>query len=119
MKKIKVILSIVCVGLLINPIYTVFAQGNKEQQILPGKSNVEVIDKLNKEQAEDLLKINNPELDYIYQGDEQTFNALQEKGLNGYVFLPDVDGDIGYFVEKNTTEIYYFHPSGYLEKVIK
>lgn len=53
----------------------------------------------------------------IYQGNASDFEALKAKNLNGYVFLPDADGDIGYFVNENTSEIYYFHPSGYLELV--
>ncbi len=57
----------------------------------------------------------NPNVKYIYQGTESDFKALQEKGLKGYVFLPDIDGDLGMFVNKDNAKIYYFHPSGYLE----
>jgi len=73
------------------------------------------IDVLNKEESEDLLKEINPDIEYLYQGDENTFPVLKEKNLSGYVFLPNVDGDMGYFVDKNDSHIYLFHPSGYLE----
>ncbi|MBO3446362.1 hypothetical protein JWF52_18235 [Clostridium sp. CCUG 7971] len=79
------------------------------------KNTVEVIEVLNQEQAKELLKMVNPDMNYVYQGNETTFEVLSQKGLSGYVFLPDVDGDMGLFVDKNTTKIYYFHPSGYLE----
>lgn len=79
------------------------------------KNTVEVIEVLNQEQAKELLKMVNPDMNYVYQGNETTFEALSKKGLSGYVFLPDVDGDMGLFVDKNTAKVYYFHPSGYLE----
>ncbi|WP_250673227.1 hypothetical protein LZ906_005890 [Paraclostridium ghonii] len=72
---------------------------------------------LTKDDALKLLLDMNPNLVYAYQGDENTFSALKNKGLSGYVFLPNVDTDLGYFVDKNTSSIYYFHPSGYLEKI--
>lgn len=72
---------------------------------------------LTKDDALKLLLDMNPNLAYSYQGDENTFSALKNKGLSGYVFLPNVDTDLGYFVDKNTSSIYYFHPSGYLEKI--
>ena len=90
---------------------TVFAQNNTNETNV----QVQVIEKLNKEQAEELLEMYNPNVKYIYQGTEDDFEALQEKGLKGYVFLPDADTDIGYFVDKESSQIYYFHPSGYLE----
>ncbi|CEH33562.1 hypothetical protein [Romboutsia lituseburensis] len=72
---------------------------------------------LTKEEAEKLLLEYNNKVKYIYQGDASQFKSLKEKNLQGYVFLPDVDTDIGYFVDKNTCSIYFFHPSGYLELV--
>lgn len=86
---------------------------NKEEKL--DKNTVEVIEVLNQEQAKELLKMVNSDMNYIYQGDETTFEALSQKGLSGYVFLPDVDGDMGLFVDKNTAKVYNFHPSGYLE----
>ena len=73
------------------------------------------INKLNKEEAEELLSMYNPNVKYIYQGTENDFAALKEKGLEGYVFLMDADTDLGMFVNKDDAKIYYFHPSGYLE----
>ena len=68
-----------------------------------------------KEEAEELLSMYNPNVKYIYQGTENDFVALKEKGLEGYVFLMDADTDLGMFVNKDDAKIYYFHPSGYLE----
>lgn len=48
-------------------------------------------------------------------GDENTYSVLKEKGHEGYVFLPNAPTDLGMFVNKNTKEIYYFHPSGYMD----
>lgn len=79
------------------------------------KSNVSKA--LSRDDALNLLLDMNPNLVYAYQGDENTFPVLKSKGLSGYVFLPNVDTDLGYFVDKNTSSIYYFHPSGYLEKI--
>lgn len=72
---------------------------------------------LSKEEAKQLLININPELEYLYQGDENNFSALKERNLTGYVFLPNVDGDIGYFIDKTNSDVYFFHPSGYLELV--
>lgn len=79
--------------------------------------SVEVNKTITKEQAKDLLEVKNPNVEYLYQGDENNFGVLKDKGLSGYVFLPNVEGDMGYFVDKTTQEIYYFHPSGYLELI--
>ena len=113
MKKAIITLSIICAGIFaVNNIdETVFAQNNTNETNV----EVQVIEKLNKEQAEELLEIYNPNVKYIYQGTENDFEALKEKDLKGYVFLPDVDTDLGMFVNKDNAKIYYFHPSGYLE----
>ncbi|MGL4913832.1 MAG: hypothetical protein ACRC3Y_15530 [Romboutsia sp.] len=76
---------------------------------------VEVIDVLDQEEAKELLQMYKKDVEFAYQGDENAFEALAQKGLSGYVFLPDYDTDLGFFVDKNTSSIYYFHPSGYLE----
>lgn len=70
---------------------------------------------LSKEDALNLLKEKNDKVDYSYMGDEETYSVLKEKGHQGYVFLPDIQTDLGMFVNKNTREIYYFHPSGYMD----
>lgn len=71
---------------------------------------------LSKEEALDLLnKENDNNQEYGYMGDENTFNVLKEKGHEGYVFVPDVSTDLGLFVDKNTSEVYVFHPSGSLD----
>lgn len=79
------------------------------------ESNVEVINVLNKEQAQEVLKMYKKDVQFTYEGDENNFQALSQRGLSGYVFFPDYDTDLGFFVDKNTASIYYFHPSGYLE----
>lgn len=67
--------------------------------------------------AKELLLKYNDKVNYIYQGDADDFEYLKSKNFKGYVFLPNVDTDIGYFVDKETSNIYFFHPSGYLELV--
>ena len=70
---------------------------------------------LSKEDALNVLKEKNNKLDYNYMGDEESYSVLKEKGHEGYVFLPDAQTDMGMFVDKNTREVYYFHPSGYMD----
>lgn len=70
---------------------------------------------LNRDEALQILKDKNNKCDYDYMGDENTVNVLKEKGQEGYVFVPDVQTDLGLFVNKNTKEVYTFHPSGSLD----
>ncbi|WP_449036226.1 hypothetical protein [Peptostreptococcus stomatis] len=70
---------------------------------------------LSREDALNFLKEKNNKVDYSYMGDENTYSVLKEKGHEGYVFLPNAPTDLGMFVNKNTKEIYYFHPSGYMD----
>lgn len=124
MKKAIITLSILCGGLLIaNPMNNESFAEDKLNEINKIEINVEesgaqVVQTLNQEQAQNVLKIYNSDIEYSFQGDENTFEALKEKGLEGYVFLGNIEGDLGYFVEKDTADIYYFHPSGYLEKIL-
>ena len=125
MKKSIIALSILLTGILtISPI--TFAQNKANinykqinQNVINNQEevNIDINNTITKEQAKELLKLKNPNIQYLYQGDENTFTVLKEKGLSGYVFLPDVEGDMGYFVDKTTQNIYYFHPSGYLELI--
>ena len=125
MKKGIIALMFLCTGLLVfnqmentsfakedNSINTNITNKVEIENVEKEDSNIDV---LNKEESEDLLKEINPDIEYLYQGDENTFPVLKEKNLSGYVFLPNVDGDMGYFVDKNDSHIYLFHPSGYLE----
>ena len=110
MKKIAIAMILVISGLVVTPnIYNdVFAQDTN--------TNIEVKKELTKEEALKLLKEKfNKDLEYIYQGTECDFEALQKEGLTGFVFLPNVPTDMGLFVDKESGDIYYFHPSGYLE----
>ena len=117
MKKAIITLSLICAGLLAtsNIGDLVFAQDTTKNINKSNNVEVQVINKLNKEEAEELLSMYNPNVKYIYQGTENDFVALKEKGLEGYVFLMDADTDLGMFVNKDDAKIYYFHPSGYLE----
>ena len=118
MKKAIITLSILCGGLLIaSPVSnSIFAQGtNGIENNNKTNVTVEIVTELNKDQAKELLEIRNLNIEYIYKGDENTFEVLKEKGLSGYVFLPNVESDIGLFVDKDSAKVYNFHPSGYLE----
>lgn len=75
---------------------------------------------MSKSQAEAVLnkylnEVEKTDLTYTYQGDENTFESIKEKGIRGYVFLPNVDTDMAYLVDKDSGNIYFFHPSGYFE----
>lgn len=75
---------------------------------------------MSKSQAEAVLnkylnEVEKTDLTYTYQGDENTFESIKEKGIRGYVFLPNVDTDMAYLVDKDNGNIYFFHPSGYFE----
>lgn len=80
-------------------------------------STVKPVEYISKEQSLNLLKKHLPDVNFYYEGDESTFDYIKDKGLSGYVFLPEVDGDLAYFVDKTTANIYFFHPSGYLELI--
>ncbi|MGL5346541.1 MAG: hypothetical protein ACRDA3_04270 [Peptostreptococcaceae bacterium] len=112
MKKAIITLSILCGGLLIaSPIDNhIFAQGTSSEIVKEQKK-----EELNSDDAKKILEDYNPKIEYLYQGDENTYDALKEKGLSGYVFLPNIEGDLGMFVDKSNSKVYYFHPSGYLE----
>ncbi len=106
MRKLIIVLCILCSSLFfINPIKKLTYANDKINQQ----------NELTVEQAKELLLKYNNKVDYIYQGDASNFEYLKSKNLQGYVFLPDVDTDIGYFVDKQNSNIYFFHPSGYLE----
>lgn len=113
MKKSIIVLSVLVGGLfLVNPLEKqIFAQNDSKNQI------IEQTVKLSQEDALNILINNNNELTYIFQGNADKFESLSQQGLNGYVFLPDIDTDLGYFVDEDTSDIYYFHPSGYLELI--
>ena len=71
---------------------------------------------LTKAQALKLVKKLEPEVKgFTYMGNENTYKCIKQKGIKGYVFLPNCDGDMAYLVDKQTSHIYYFHPSGYFE----
>ena len=111
MKKSIIISFALCCLLLSGPVENlIFA--DQTEGVVSTQCNT-----LTQEQAKELLIKYNNKVDYIYQGTEDNFEALKSKNLHGYVFLPDADTDIGYYVDKESSQIYYFHPSGYLELV--
>ena len=108
MRKLIIVLCILCSSLFfINPI--------KKLTYANDNNKINQQNELTVEQAKELLLKYNNKVDYIYQGDASNFEYLKSKNLQGYVFLPDVDTDIGYFVDKQNSNIYFFHLSGYLE----
>ena len=75
---------------------------------------------ITKSQAETILNkyikdIEQGDFTYTYKGDENTFEVIKEKGIRGYVFLPNIETDLAYLIDKENGSIYYFHPSGYFE----
>ena len=86
-----------------------YIKENKKENLGMSKSQAEAV--LNKY----LNKVEKTDLTYTYQGDENTFESIKEKGIRGYVFLPNVDTDMAYLVDKDNGNIYFFHPSGYFE----
>ena len=144
MKKGIIAISLLLTGaLLITPITNAISQNDVVKDVKPiqveqsTKNNennttqteeettfAEVEDKtgMSKSEAEAILnkyikEVEEADFTYTYQGDENTFEAIKEKGIRGYVFLPNVDTDLAYLVDKDSGNIYYFHPSGYFEKL--
>ena len=84
------------------------------------KDKEEVKTGMTKSQAEAVLnkylkEVEKVDFTYTYQGYENTFKAMQKKGIRGYVFLPNIETDLAYLVDKDNGSIYFFHPSGYFE----
>lgn len=93
---------------------------SEEAVVEDEKDKEEVQTGMSKSEAESVLnkyltEVENVDFTYTYQGDENTFETMQEKGIRGYVFLPNVDTDMAYLVDKDNGSIYFFHPSGYFE----
>ena len=86
-----------------------FQESEQKEDLRMSKSQAEAV--LNKY----LNEVEKTDLTYTYQGDENTFESIKEKGIRGYVFLPNVDTDMAYLVDKDNGNIYFFHPSGYFE----
>ena len=144
MKKGIIAISLLLTGaLLITPITNAISQNDVVKDVKPIKVEqstkdnennttqteeettfAEVEDKtgMSKSEAEAILnkyikEVEEADFTYTYQGDENTFEAIKEKGIRGYVFLPNVDTDLAYLVDKDSGNIYYFHPSGYFKKL--
>jgi len=89
----------------------------EDDKVKEDLSKEKPVEYLSKEQSLNLLKSHMPDVSFYYEGDENTFEFIKDKGLKGYVFLPQVDGDLAYFVDKASSSVYFFHPSGYLELI--
>ena len=86
---------------------------NKEEP--KAEESQTVVEVLTQSQALQLVKAYEPGVaGYDYMGDENTYACIKEKGIQGYVFLPQCDGDMAYLVDKNSGHIYFFHPSDIL-----
>ncbi len=111
MKRAIIAIILLISGLVVTP--------NIQEMSFADDTNTkaELVQDLTQEEAKALLEKMNPGVEYIYQGTEEDFQAITEKGYKGYVFLPNVETDLGMFVNKETKEVYYFHPSGYFELV--
>ena len=90
---------------------TVVKDDKEKEEVQSGMTKSEAEAVLNK-YIKDVEKV---DFTYTYQGDENTFETMKEKGIRGYVFLPNIETDMAYLVDKDNGSIYFFHPSGYLE----
>ena len=89
---------------------------NKEEPKAEEQPAIEQKTTLTQAQALQLVKAYEPGVaDYNYMGDENTYPCIKAQGIQGYVFLPQCDGDMAYLVDKNSGHIYLFHPSGYFD----
>ena len=144
MKKGIIAISLLLTGaLLITPITNAISQNDVVKDVKPIKVEqstkdnennttqteeettfAEVEDKtgMSKSEAEAILnkyikEVEEADFTYTYQGDENTFEVITQKGIRGYVFLPNVDTDLAYLVDKDNGSIYLFHTSGYFELI--
>ncbi len=113
MKKAVIVTTILCSGLLIGGSFNNIINA----QDLNLNKTVQKVNSLTQEDALNILSQMNSNVSYFYKCDENKFKTLKDKGLKGYVFIPNIPTDFGYFVDKENNEIYYFHPSGYLELI--
>ncbi|WP_455540103.1 hypothetical protein [Terrisporobacter sp.] len=104
---------------------SVVVEKTTEKETVKSSQNEDIKDKedkveMTKKEAEAIVNkyikdVEKSDFTYTYQGDENTFKAIKDKGMRGYVFLPNVDTDLAYLVDKDNGNVYYFHPSGYFE----
>lgn len=102
---------------------------NKKEEVKKDEMSVEenkeeVQSTMTKAEAEEILNkyikdVEKSDFTYTYKGDENTFDTMKENKINGYVFLPNIETDMAYLVDKDSGSIYFFHPSGYFELLEK
>ena len=111
------------------PVKEVMTEKETAEEVINTKDDIKeenIVDEekedaaMSKEEAEAVLNkyikdVEEGDFTYTYQGDENTFEAIKEKGIKGYVFLPNIETDMAYLVDKDSGNIYLFHPSGYFE----
>lgn len=111
-------LCAVLVGGIVAPTVSTVSAASKPSKVatvvVKKKSNKKL---LSQEQALNILNKMDNSVEYIYMGTEKDFDALQAKKLKGFVFLPDEEGDMGYFVNSKNGQVFFFHPSGYMERI--
>lgn len=117
----KIMIAAICavlVGGMALPATNVVSAATKSNKVVTTvvkeKNNKKL---LNKKEALNILNKIDNSVDYIYMGTEKDFDVLQAKKLKGFVFLPDEEGDMGYFVNSKNGQVFFFHPSGYMERI--
>lgn len=95
----------------IKPSDEAIADENKEEQEDKGMTKSEAEAFL----AQYISQVEQADFTFTYQGDENSFDLIKVNGIRGYVFLPNIETDMAYLVDKDNGSIYSFHPSGYLE----
>ena len=61
--------------------------------------------------AQYISQVEQADFTFTYQGDENSFDLIKVNGIRGYVFLPNIETDMAYLVDKDNGSIYSFHPS--------
>ncbi|WP_300277039.1 hypothetical protein [Peptacetobacter sp.] len=108
-------LCAVLVGGVFAPTMSSVSAASKPNKVVT--TTVENKKLISKKEALNILKKMDNSVEYIFMGTEKDFDALSSKKLKGFVFLPDEEGDMGYFVNSKNRQVFYFHPSGYMERI--
>lgn len=111
-------LCAVLVGGIVAPTVNTVSAASKPNKVATAVVKKKSTKKLlSQQQALNILNKMDNSVEYIYMGTEKDFDALQAKKLKGFVFLPDEEGDMGYFVNSKNGQVFFFHPSGYMERI--
>lgn len=110
-------LCAVLVGGIVAPTVSTVSAASKPSKVATVVKKKSTKKLLSQEQALNILNKIDSSVEYIYMGTEKNFDALQAKKLKGFVFLPDEEGDMGYFINSKNGQVFFFHPSGYMERI--